>query len=150
MAFTVRRIVTANNSNGRSRVGADDVVEAQPGRMQKEVRVADIWINETMPPRLDGPVPAPSSFPVLPSEGGAIFRILELAPGAAPYMHRTETIDYMVVTAGELTMLLEDGTELRFKPHDVVIQRATVHGWANRGDVPCRFATVVIDASAKV
>jgi hypothetical protein len=33
------------------------------------------------------------------------------------------------------------------RPHDVMIQRATVHGWANRGSEPCRFATVVIDAT---
>jgi hypothetical protein len=44
-------------------------------------------------------------------------------------------------------MLLDDGTELTMRPHDVMIQRATVHGWANRGSEPCRFATVVIDAT---
>ena len=62
-------------------------------------------------------------------------------------MHKTETIDYIVVLAGTLNMLLDDGTELAMKSHDVMIQRATVHGWANRGSEPCRFATVVIDAT---
>jgi len=150
MAFTVRRIVTAHDRDGRSIVGSDSVVQSQPGKMQASIEVANIWINETMPPVLDGADPTTKLFPMLPRNGGAVFRLLELAPGTAPHMHKTETIDYIVVTAGELTMLLDDGTELVMKPHDVMIQRATVHGWANRSDRPCRFATVVIDAAAKL
>jgi quercetin dioxygenase-like cupin family protein len=149
MAFKVRRILTAHDAMGRSMVGSDNVIESQPGKMQPNVSVANIWINETMPPVLDGSDPTLRPFPVLPQNCGAIFRMLELAPGTEPFMHRTETIDYVVVTAGELTMLLDDGSELRMQPNDLLIQRATVHGWANRSAAPCRFATVVIDASAK-
>lgn len=149
MSFRVRRIVTAHDAEGRSMVGSDSVIESQPGKMQSTVDVANLWLNETMPPPLNGPDPTTRVFPVLPRDCGAVFRILELAPGTEPHMHKTETIDYVVVTAGALTMLLEDGTELTMKPHDVMIQRATIHGWANRSDAPCRFATVVIDASTK-
>lgn len=149
MTFKTRRIVTAHDSKGRSVVGSDGIIESQPGKMQASVSVANLWINETMPPTLDGADPTVKPFPMLPQNGGAIFRMLELAPGAEPHMHKTETIDYVVVTAGELTMLLDDGTELRLQPHDLMIQRATVHGWANRSATPCRFATVVIDASTK-
>ena len=149
MAFSVRRIVTAHDPEGRSIVGADSAIVSQPGKLQTSIDVANIWINESMPPALDGADPATKPFPLLPQHGGAVFRLLELAPGTAPHMHKTETIDYIVVTAGELTMLLDDGTELVMKPHDVMIQRATVHGWANRSARPCRFATVVIDASKK-
>lgn len=149
MSFKVRRIVTAHDKSGRSMLGSDSVIEAQPGKMQASVAVANLWINETLPPVLDGPDPIEKPFPVLPSDGGAIFRILELAPGAAPHMHKTETIDYIVVLAGTLSMLLDDGTEVAMKPHDTMIQRATVHGWANRGSEPARFATVVIDASVR-
>jgi quercetin dioxygenase-like cupin family protein len=147
MAFETRRIVTAHATNGKSTVGSDSVIRSQPGSMQPAVSVANLWINETLPPALDGQDPTAKPFPMLPSNAGAVFRILELQPGTAPHMHKTATIDYVVVTEGVLTMLLEDGTELTLKPHDVLVQRATVHGWANRSDKPCRFATVVIDAS---
>jgi len=147
MSFTVRRIVTAHNADGRSILGSENVIASQPGKMQANVSVANLWINETMPPVLDGPDPAAKPFPILPSDGGAVFRLLELAPGTEPHMHKTETIDYVVVTEGELTMLLEDGTVLTMQPHDVLVQRATIHGWANRSAKPCRFATVVIDAA---
>jgi quercetin dioxygenase-like cupin family protein len=149
MAFETRRIVTANGADGASRVGFDSVIPSQPGKLQAGVSIANLWINETVPPPLNGPDPAAAPFPLLPHNSGAIFRILELAPGTAPLMHATATIDYIIVLAGELTMQLEDGSEVRLGPHDVMIQRATAHGWANRGAVPCRFATVVIDASAK-
>jgi quercetin dioxygenase-like cupin family protein len=149
MSFKIRRILTGHDAQGRSLVEADSVIEAQPGKMQASVTVANLWINETQPPVIDGPDPTQNPFPMLPSNGGAVFRILELAPGTAPHMHKTETIDYIVVLAGNLTMLLDDGAEVTMKRHDVMIQRATVHGWANRGSEPARFATVVIDAGAR-
>ena len=142
----IRRIVTGHDASGRSLVAADSLIDSQPGKMQAAISIANLWLS-TLPPALDGADPARSDFPVLPSNGGAVFRILELMPGTAPHMHKTETIDYIVVLAGTLSMLLDDGTELAMKPHDVMIQRGTVHGWANRGSEPCRFATVVIDAT---
>jgi quercetin dioxygenase-like cupin family protein len=148
MSFKVRRILTGHDAQGRSLVEADSLIEAQPGKMQPAIQIANFWINETQPPVIDGPDPAQKPFPMLQSNGGAVFRILELAPGTAPHMHKTETIDYIVVLAGSLTMLLDDGAEVTMKPHDVMIQRATVHGWANRSSEPARFATVVIDAGA--
>jgi len=149
MSFKIRRILTGHDAQGRSLVAEDNLIESAPGKMQAAIQIANFWINESLPPVLHGPDPAKGAFPMLPSNGGAIFRIIELAPGTAPHMHKTETIDYIVVLAGELTMLLDDGAEVTMKPYDVMIQRATVHGWANRGNAPARFATVVIDAGAK-
>jgi quercetin dioxygenase-like cupin family protein len=142
----IRRILTGHDASGRSLVASDSLIEAQPGKMQPAISIANLWLS-ALPPALDGADPAPGDFPMLPSHGGAVFRILELMPGTPPHMHKTETIDYIVVLAGTLSMLLDDGTELAMKPHDAMIQRATVHGWANRGSEPCRFATVVIDAT---
>ncbi|HEX3973409.1 MAG TPA: cupin domain-containing protein [Stellaceae bacterium] len=142
----IRRIVTGHDAQGRSLVAADSLIESHPGKMDAAIAIADLWLN-ALPPSLDGADPVQADFPVLPGHGGAVFRILELMPGTAPHMHKTATIDYIVVLAGTLNMLLDDGTELTMTPHDVMIQRATVHGWANRGTEPCRFATVVVDAT---
>ena len=142
----IRRIVTGHNAQGQSLVSDDSLIDSHPGKMDAAISIADLWLN-ALPPSLDGADPAKSDFPVLPSNGGAVFRILELMPGTPPHMHKTATIDYIVVLAGTLGMLLDDGTELTMKQHDVMIQRATVHGWTNRGSEPCRFATVVIDAT---
>ena len=60
-------------------------------------------------------------------------------------MHRTETIDYAIVMSGECDMLLDD-SEVHLRTGDVLVQRATWHGWANRGTEPCRIAFILIGA----
>lgn len=59
-------------------------------------------------------------------------------------MHRTETIDYGIVLDGEITLILDVG-ETVVRAGDIVIQRGTNHGWANRSGKPCRIAFVLID-----
>jgi hypothetical protein len=60
------------------------------------------------------------------------------------FMHRTETIDYGIVLEGELTLILDEG-ETVVRAGDIVIQRGTNHGWANRSDQHCRIAFILID-----
>lgn len=59
-------------------------------------------------------------------------------------MHRTETIDYGIVIEGELVLIMDEG-ETTVYPGDIVIQRGTNHGWANRSDKTCRIAFILID-----
>lgn len=61
-----------------------------------------------------------------------------------PFMHRTETIDYGIVLEGELTLILDEG-ETVVRQGDIVIQRGTNHGWANRSGRNCRIAFILID-----
>ena len=62
-----------------------------------------------------------------------------------PTMHVTETVDYVVLLRGTVTLVLdEDETELR--PGDVVVQRGTNHAWVNRGSEPALLLAVLIDA----
>ena len=62
-----------------------------------------------------------------------------------PGMHKTRTIDYVVLLSGEVTMLLDKG-EVDLKPFDVVVQRGTSHAWVNKGKEPALLAAVLIDA----
>ena len=62
-----------------------------------------------------------------------------------PGMHKTRTIDYVILLAGELTLLLERG-EVQLKPFDVVVQRGTNHAWVNKGKTPAILGAVLIDA----
>ena len=65
--------------------------------------------------------------------------------GQHPSMHRTDTLDYIVLLKGEVTALL-DTAEVTMKPFDVLIQRGTNHGWVNRGDEPALLVAVLVDA----
>jgi uncharacterized cupin superfamily protein len=62
-------------------------------------------------------------------------------------MHRTRTIDYVVVLQGEIDMLLDDST-VHLKAGDVMVQQGTNHAWVNRGTEVCRIALVLVDAVA--
>jgi hypothetical protein len=62
-----------------------------------------------------------------------------------PGMHKTRTIDYIVLLSGEVTLLLDKG-EVDLKPFDVVVQRGTNHAWVNKGKEPALLAAVLIDA----
>ena len=66
------------------------------------------------------------------------------AQGRHPYMHRTETIDYGIVLDGEITLIVDEG-ETTVRAGDIVIQRGTNHGWANRSGRNCRIAFILID-----
>ena len=59
-------------------------------------------------------------------------------------MHRTETVYYAIVIAGEITLVL-DHSETTLFPGDVAIQRGTNHAWSNRTDQNALVAFVLID-----
>lgn len=60
------------------------------------------------------------------------------------HMHRTETIDYGIVLEGEIVLIVDEG-ETVCREGDIIIQRGTNHGWANRTDRNCRIAFILID-----
>ena len=60
-------------------------------------------------------------------------------------MHRTDTVDYVIVLSGEIEMRLDDSS-VRLKAGDVVVQRGTNHAWVNVGTASARVAFVLVDA----
>jgi uncharacterized cupin superfamily protein len=65
--------------------------------------------------------------------------------GRHPLMHRTETVDYVVVLEGEITMLLDD-SEVHLEAGDVLIQRGTNHAWSNRSGKRVKMLYILMDA----
>ena len=61
-------------------------------------------------------------------------------------MHKTNTIDYIVLLEGEVTLILDTGEEKTLKPGDTVVQKGNLHIWHNRGDVDCLMACVMVGA----
>jgi quercetin dioxygenase-like cupin family protein len=81
-----------------------------------------------------------------PPPNGSRFAIIDFPPGNVPRMHRTETIDYVIVLEGEIEMDM-DASTVKLKAGDVMVQRGTNHAWANRSDKRARVAFVLIDAA---
>ena len=65
-----------------------------------------------------------------------------------PAMHKTETIDYIILLQGDITLILDE-EEINLKPFDVVVQRGTNHAWVNNGDEPALLIAVLIDSNIK-
>lgn len=59
-----------------------------------------------------------------------------------PYMQRTETLDYVYVLDGSVTLVL-DTEEVDLNEGDSVVQRGARHAWSNRTNRPC---TLVISS----
>ena len=65
-----------------------------------------------------------------------------------PAMHKTETIDYIILLKGDVSLLLDE-EEVRLEPFDTVVQRGTNHAWVNHGDEPALLIAVLIDSELR-
>ena len=63
-------------------------------------------------------------------------------------MHKTKTIDYIILLSGDVTLLLDED-EVRLKPFNVVVQRGTNHAWVSNGNEPALLIAVLIDSDLK-
>ncbi len=89
---------------------------------------------------------APEAFSYdLFHDGGSNFFVIDLAPGERSSTHATDTIDYIVMMAGEVTLELEAG-EVLLHAGDLVTDRGVVHAWRNDGPGPARYAVVTVPA----
>ena len=176
MAKSVRRLVTGHGADGRSKVLFDG---AAPNVKQRAAGNAStlLWVTDESPAGVSGAADrAAREIGVPPPRNGTIFRVAEFppdvggevrdneavlrdfgigadvargAPPRHPAIHRTRTIDYIVVLEGEIHLLLDDG-EVRLAAGDVVVQQGTNHAWINRGAATCRLAMVFVDAEEPV
>ncbi len=63
-----------------------------------------------------------------------------------PMMHKTKSVDYIILVKGEVDLLLDEGEAKSLKPGDVVVQRGTNHAWVNHGKKPALLVAVLVDA----
>ncbi|MGE0258936.1 MAG: cupin domain-containing protein [Alphaproteobacteria bacterium] len=153
MTMQVRRIVTGHDANGKAIVASDERLSAAASPTRPGIARVEIWSTDRMP--LDNSEGAAAAaqrkgFVVrhnyVGSGQGTVIRVTEFAPGSAPFMHRTETLDYAILLKGECDLELDDGKTVSMKPGDIAVQRGTMHAWVNTGTEPCVFAFVLIDA----
>src|SRR3954467_13777941 len=89
----VRRIVTADDENGRSRIAEDApatairTVEERPG-----YRNVNLWRTGEMPIRIDAPDSILAHKGILPPANGTILRIIDFPPEVADPVERKRRI----------------------------------------------------------
>ncbi len=135
-----RRVVTGLDEEGKSCVIIDG-----PIPRFNEVSAALAWRCRVPADNAGSEdTVAPYDIEMLHS-GHANFAICEFPPGARAIMHATDTIDYLVILSGRVTLVLESG-EVSLGQGDFVVDRGVMHGWRNTGSEPCVAAVVNIPA----
>ena len=146
MSKVPRRIVTGHNSDGKSVVVSDGPVPNSQD-VSGAASFHEVWATAGAPAPIaateDEPTTASTSVP--PPKHGTRLRIVDFPPGGRSPMHRTETVDYGIVLAGELQLILDDGSETALHAGDIVIQRGTDHTWVNASDEVTSVAFFLVD-----
>jgi len=147
MARASRRVVTGHDADGKS-IFVSDGPPPQNHPMQGEGAGADfieMWSTSEAVPTLtslESCEPNERAFTIMPPTSH-LLRIIDIYPasqgGHRTVMHRTRTLDYVVVIEGEITLILDD-SEVVLRQGEVVVQRGTNHAWENRSDAMARMA----------
>ena len=172
----MRRIVTGHNEDGKSVVSIDSPPSRSLGedagglyeiwntdgegfdtKSLKDRADIDVLLS---PSKLGGtkiryfqinPIPEGVPQEVIEASTAAAFEKM----GAAHHrvdtsrnaaMHETDTIDYIILLKGDVTLILDE-EEIKVNPHDIVVQRGTNHAWVNNGTEPALLIAVLIDSS---
>jgi quercetin dioxygenase-like cupin family protein len=140
-------VVTGHDAQGRSIVLSDAQTTTHDigsGRMT----LFDIWSVPSVPTTIEATTSDPTAIPLdfeIPKTGLRI-RYLDVPPASGdsePFMHRTESLDIVIIIDGEMTMPM-DGQEILLRTGDVLVQRGTNHAWVNRSDRVCRVLYIII------
>ena len=177
MIWRVRRVLTGHDADGRSTFIADGIapntkeMPSFPG-----LALTDLWETKGAPASNTGDADA-ADRPIRlePPKNGTILRIVEFPPdstrpkdadgsagfraigaghaqdrrSADPMMHKTSTVDYIIVLKGEIYAVMETGEKL-LRAGDILVQRGTNHSWSVRGTEPCIVAAVLVNAKPLV
>lgn len=169
MTFKPRRVVTGHDAQGNSIILTDSEAPnsrtlVAAGGLQR----TELWETRAFPPSNAGVADgAEHTNTLAPVKDGTMFRIIEFPPDSErlknfdpsahfgraadqsgkrhPGMHKTDTIDYVVVLSGEVYAVMDKG-EVLLRAGDSLVQRGTNHAWSNRSNKPCVIAFVMISA----
>ena len=173
MVWKIRRVLTGHDNDGQSIIMTDGIatnvleMASMPG-----LALTDLWETKGAPASNDGNADAAARKVHLePPASGTILRIVEFPPDSAwrdtadakkafnsigaghasdkhsadPMMHKTATVDYIIILRGEIWAIMEKG-EVLLKAGDILVQRGTNHSWSVRTTEPCVLAAVLVSA----
>jgi quercetin dioxygenase-like cupin family protein len=145
---TPKRVVTGWGENGEPIV----LFASAPTTTLdfESAQASELWVTSGTPAETRARTDAAAGeWQLEPQPGGSVFRLVVYKPGAQVEAHATETLDYIVVVSGELTLVLPD-EEVTLGPGDTLVQQATPHGWANHTAEPCVMAAVLLSTRREV
>ncbi|GAA1682718.1 cupin domain-containing protein [Fodinicola feengrottensis] len=171
----VRRVVTGHDFQGKARVVDDRDVEPITSGLMPDCAAYRLWGRDERPTLPDDGSPHRAEAYYPPRDGSrfmintippgelvpptnvdtaaALAELERQMPGAmaamepdAPGMHTTDSLDYVLIVSGEVTLELDDGERTVLRAGDVVVQNGTRHAWRNHGTETCMIVGVAIGA----
>lgn len=145
MEHRIRRIVAQYDKSGVARFAIDEEIDMPPfgGRGSHS---SLLWVTDTAPVDNMDERDLRPSLGSLVSDGGTAIRILDVAPTENTPMHRTISMDYVIITKGEIDLELEGGDTVTARAGDIIIQRGTNHRWVNRSGDWMQMIAILVDA----
>jgi mannose-6-phosphate isomerase-like protein (cupin superfamily) len=158
----MNRVVTGFDENG----GPAVIFRGEPSTVIHAGRytTTELWVSGTGPLSAGVTDTSTGEWALEPPPGGACFRIVEIAPdqpgpaesgttqaGADAHSefqgaHATDTLDYVTILRGEVTLVV-GGTEVVLRPGDSVVQQPGVpHDWQNRSGATAVMVGVLLSA----
>lgn len=141
-----RVVRTAHADDGTSVFASDELVTPfhpfgpdGSGFSVLDVR-ASVSVNNT-----DTQAPAGGQLPRCPP-AGVNFVVSDIPPSHSAPMHRTLSLDYAAVLAGEVVLRLDGGEEKTVRAGELIVQQGVNHEWINRGEETCRILFVMVGA----
>lgn len=144
----VRRVVTGHDEQGRAVFRSDQGFETTD-IPSGDASFALMWTTQNVPADNNDEIDGRDRDAALTIHEGSVIRVVDMLPGRASPMHRTNSVDYGIVMTGRVELELDDGVKTLLGPGDIVVQRGTMHAWRNpSGTEPCRIVFVLIEAQA--
>jgi hypothetical protein len=151
----MNRVVTGYDEDGNPAV----IRQGQPPVVVHAGRytTTELWVSGPGPLAPADVDTSTREWALEPPPGGACFRIVEIAPGRGDAgssvghaefqgAHATETLDYVTVLSGQVTLVV-GGTEVTLGPGDCVVQQPGVpHDWQNRSAERAVMVGVLLSA----
>ena len=162
----MNRVVTGYDANGKPAI----IHQGEPPTVIHAGRyvTTELWVSDRTPPAVAGSDTSTRPWELEPPPGGTCFRIVEIAPGGADDdggqpagtggdgldaghegfqdAHATQTLDYVTVISGQVTLVVGDA-EVTLGPGDSVVQQPGVpHDWQNRSAERAVMVGVLLSA----
>lgn len=146
MSADIRRVVTTHDETGAAVILSDGALSMAPFP-GADAKGAVVWTTGSVPADNAADVKGERRDAGASLKGGSVMRITEFGPRFVSPMHRTHSIDYVMVLSGELEMEMDSGARVLLAPGDTVVQRGGAHLWRNPSyDRPCRIVVCMIEA----
>lgn len=142
MSDEPRRVITGLDAGGKSCVLIDGPLVELGGGGGKLA-----WRTEGLPADNSGTGDCPGGtfgFEMMHA-GGAMFMVMDFAPGSPAFWHATDTLEFVAMLAGEVVFETETG-EVTLRAGDVLVDRGIVHSWRNDSGAPARAAITILPA----